>query len=113
MNRSRQSSGTRPANWLFLRTVTGLRLAQRDGAVLADHLAADVVAVADVDGDLDVDQGAAGHLQQQEQRVLQARRRCGSSAGLSTAVATISSPNIQRTMSISCTAVSVIAMSLV
>jgi len=45
---------------------------QGDGAGLADDLAANVVAVPGADEQLIVDQGAAGHLEQQDQRILQA-----------------------------------------
>ena len=45
---------------------------QRDGAGLADDLAADVVAVPGADEELVVDERAAGHLQHQDQRILQA-----------------------------------------
>ena len=53
---------------------------QGGSAGLADHLAADVVAVADVDAGLDVHQRAAAGFEHQQQRVLAARRRGSSSA---------------------------------
>ena len=46
-------------------------LGEFDGAGLAEDLAADVVPVGDVHGGLDVHQRAVGHLQHQDQRVLQ------------------------------------------
>src|SRR5205823_150447 len=45
---------------------------QGDGAGLADHLAADVVTVPGVEEQLVVDERAAGRLEYQDQRVLQA-----------------------------------------
>ena len=71
MNRSRQSSGTRPENVVVQPHGDRAGLAQRGRAVLADHLAADVVAVADVDAGLDVDQRAAAGLEDQQQRILE------------------------------------------
>ena len=46
-------------------------LGEFDGAGLTEDLAADVIPVGDVHGRLDVHQGAVGHLQHQDQRVLQ------------------------------------------
>ena len=53
---------------------------QGHGAGLADDLAADVVAVTGVDEQLVVDEGAAGHLQHQDQRVLHAVRGLAAAA---------------------------------
>ena len=44
---------------------------QAGDAFLAAHLAADVVAVGDVDRDLDVDERAGGHVQEHEDRIAQ------------------------------------------
>ena len=55
--------------------------AERGGAVLADDLAADVVAVADVDRDLDIDQGAAAPSPAAAPAGPAVRRRSCSSAG--------------------------------
>ena len=73
--------------------------------VLAHDLAADVVAVPDVDRDLHVHEGAAGPARGSAAAgPAAAAPAVARLRGISTRVAVISSPNIQRTMSISCTA---------
>ena len=112
MKRSRQSFGHRDADPAGAAHHDRAAVGQRGGAGLADHLAADVVAVADVDRRLDVDQ----HAGLASRRIISSGswssppRLLGLAA--STRIAASSSPSSHRVTSKSCTAVSTIAMSL-
>ena len=88
-------------------------LGQFDGAGLAEDLAADVVAVGDVHGRLDVHQRAVGHLEHQDQRVLQLLGRQAAAPRVEHWVATTSEPRSQREVSMSCTQVSTMTPSVV